>query len=81
MGCSPRRAIAVEPGLCIRPYTVYARQVKREQASEWWAECATVGEQPGVPFYRPISRDVPLAYLLASNDIAMVGCLGGAART
>jgi hypothetical protein len=34
-----------------------------------------VGEQPGVPFYRPGSRDVPLACLLASNGIAVIGCL------
>jgi hypothetical protein len=40
-----------------------------------------VGEQPGVSFYRPGSRDVPLACLLASNGIAVVGCLGGAARS
>jgi hypothetical protein len=40
-----------------------------------------VGEQPSVPFYRPGSRDVPLACLLASNGIAVVRCLGGAARS
>jgi hypothetical protein len=38
-------------------------------------------EQPGVPFYRQGSRDVPLACLLASNGNAVVGCLGGAARS
>jgi hypothetical protein len=53
MGCSPRCATTVEPGSCARLYTVYARQVKREQASEWRAECAAAGEKPGVPFYRP----------------------------
>jgi hypothetical protein len=40
-----------------------------------------MGEQPGVPFYRPGSGDVPLAYLLASNGIAVAECLGGAARS
>jgi hypothetical protein len=40
-----------------------------------------VGEQPGVPFYRLESGDVPLACLLASNGIAVAGCLGGAARS
>jgi hypothetical protein len=40
-----------------------------------------VGEQPGMPFYRLGSRVVPLACLLASNGIAVVGCLGGAARS
>jgi hypothetical protein len=34
-GLLPRRATTVEPDSCVRPYTVYARQVKREQASEW----------------------------------------------
>jgi hypothetical protein len=53
IGCSPRRATTVEPGSCARPYTVYTRQVKREQASEWRAKRATTGEQPDVPFYRP----------------------------
>jgi hypothetical protein len=38
-------------------------------------------EQPGVPFYRPGSRDVPLVCLLASNDNVVVGCLDGAARS
>jgi hypothetical protein len=40
-----------------------------------------MGEQPGVPFHRPESRDVSLACLLASNGITMVECLGGAARS
>jgi hypothetical protein len=43
-----------------------------------------MGEQPGVPFYRPRSRDVPdvpLAYWLASNDIAVIGCLDGTAHS
>jgi hypothetical protein len=53
MSCSPRRATTAELGSCARPYTLYARQVKREQASEWRAERAAAGEQPGVPFYRP----------------------------
>jgi hypothetical protein len=35
MGYSPRRVTTVEPSLCVRPYTVYARQVKQEQTSEW----------------------------------------------
>jgi hypothetical protein len=52
-GCSPRRATTVEPGLCTRSYTVYARQVKQEQASEWRAERVATEEQPDVPFYRP----------------------------
>jgi hypothetical protein len=34
-----------------------------------------------VPFYRPGSGDVRLACLLASNGIAVAGCLGGAARS
>jgi hypothetical protein len=53
MGCSPRLATTIESGSCARPYTVYARQVKREQASKWRAEHAAAGEQPGMPFYRP----------------------------
>jgi hypothetical protein len=34
IGCSPCRVTMVELGSCARPYTVYARQVKREKASE-----------------------------------------------
>jgi hypothetical protein len=34
-----------------------------------------------VPFYRPGSGDVPIACLLASNGIAVAGCLGGVARS
>jgi hypothetical protein len=52
IGCSPRRTTTVEPGSCAQPYMVYARQVKREQASEWRAERAAAEEQPNMPFYR-----------------------------
>jgi hypothetical protein len=56
------------------------RKVKRRPQEEWEEQGDAHG-QSGVPFYRPGSRDVPLACLLASNGIAVVGCLDGAARS
>jgi hypothetical protein len=86
MGYSPRRIMTVEPSSCARPYTVYARQMKQEQASEWRAERAATGEQPGVPFYR-LGRGLchQLVFSVLSHaTMVLTGrwtVVGGAARS
>jgi hypothetical protein len=78
--------MTVKPVSYARSYTVYARQVKREQTSEWQAERAAAGEQTGVSFYRPgrgLCQQLVFGALLHATMVLrgrwMV--VGGAARS